>query len=249
MHGRGRLVFRFRPEGASLVFRICGVVTLGLVAACGGTSSPAMKGGGAAGTGAAGSAATGTGGSGAGGSTASGGAGSSAAGVGGAGAAGSGGAGSAGTAGASGGGGSGAAGGSGTAGAGGTTPRDGGTDAPATTGGSTKPAIANIVQTNGDGSMGTGTFTPDAMGFITLTLTLKNCQNGAHAFHLDLKPDCGNDGLSAGDHWVPKGEGLGELTCGGGNGGMGTATYKTPSSGYWTIGTNVPRATSSCARS
>jgi hypothetical protein len=83
--------------------------------------------------------------------------------------------------------------------------------------------------------MGTATFTPDAQGFITLVLQAKNCPgNGAHSFHLRAMADCGNDGMNSGMIWT-KGGGLGTITCNGGNGGM--AMYKTPSAGYWTIGT------------
>jgi hypothetical protein len=169
-------------------------------------------------TGAAGST-TGTGGStgaggattGAGGST--GGSGGSATGAGGST---SGGGGTSGTAGASG-----ASGGAGSTGAGGA--------------GSNKPAIATMAQANGNGVMGTATFTPDGMGNITLVLQAKNCPgNGAHSFHLRVNADCGNDGMNSGMIWA-KGGTLGTIMCGGGTGGM--ATYKTPSAGYWTIGT------------
>jgi hypothetical protein len=40
--------------------------------------------------------------------------------------------------------------------------------------------------------------------------------------------------MAAEGHWSPKGEGLGTLTCAAD--GTGTATYTTPSAGYWTIG-------------
>jgi hypothetical protein len=144
----------------------------------------------------------------------------------------SGGAGTTGTAGASGAGGhggatgtAGASGGAGTTGAGGA--------------GSNKPAIATMAQANGNGVMGTATFTPDAMGLITLVLTAKNCPgNGAHSFHLHMNTDCGNDGINAGMQWAPKGQMLGTIMCNGGTGGM--AMYKTPSAGYWTIGTGDP---------
>ncbi|MDB4982932.1 MAG: hypothetical protein JWM82_3684 [Myxococcales bacterium] len=78
----------------------------------------------------------------------------------------------------------------------------------------------------------------DATGIVTLTITLKNCQTATHAFHLHMTNMCSNDAADAGPHWSPKGEMLGVIMCGGGMGGTGTATYKTPSKGYWTLGTN-----------
>jgi hypothetical protein len=133
------------------------------------------------------------------------------------------------------------------AGTSGTVPKDGGAGTTATgTGGAPgdagggKVAHATLSQANGNGFMGTATFTQDAAGIITLTLMIKNCGNSAHAFHIGMNPDCGNDGMNAGAHWVPNGDGLGEVTCAGGGGGMGMTTYKTPSAGYWTIGTGDP---------
>ncbi len=117
----------------------------------------------------------------------------------------------------------------GTTGAGGSTATGGATGAGKTT------AVAQISQSNGDGVMGTATFMADATGVITLTLMAKNCQTGAHAFHLTVNANCQEDGTMAGASWSPKGDGLGTITCNGGNGGM--ATFKEPSVGYWTIGT------------
>jgi hypothetical protein len=110
------------------------------------------------------------------------------------------------------------------------------------TGGSTgaggagsKPAIATMAQANGNGVMGTATFTPDGTGNIKLVLHAINCPgNGAHSFHIRVNADCGNDGMNSGAIWT-KGMMLGTIMCNGGNGGM--ATYMTPSAGYWTIGT------------
>jgi hypothetical protein len=212
------------------------VLLFASLGACGGdaskprTSGTAGSGGGGS-TGAAGTGpAAGNAGSGAGtaGSTGAGGSTSGAGGSGGV-------AGVTGTSGASGGAGTGAtagtggsAGQAGTGGGAGTTGAAGGS-------GSSKPAIANMVQANGNGVMGTATFTPDAQGFVTLMLTAKNCPgNGAHSFHLRAMADCGNDGMNSGMIWT-KGGMLGTITCNGGNGGM--AMYKTPSAGYWTIGT------------
>jgi hypothetical protein len=50
-----------------------------------------------------------------------------------------------------------------------------------------------------------------------------------------MMADCGNDGMNSGMIWSPKGAMLGTIMCNGGNGGM--AMFKTPSAGYWTIGT------------
>jgi hypothetical protein len=123
---------------------------------------------------------------------------------------------------------------SGTAGASGASGGAGSTGAGGA--GSNKPAIGTLAQANGNGVVGTATFTPDAQGFITLVLQAKNCPgNGAHSFHLHVNADCSNDGLGSGMQWAPKGQMLGTIMCGGGTGGM--AMYKTPSAGYWTIGT------------
>ncbi|HVU53247.1 MAG TPA: hypothetical protein VHL80_21330, partial [Polyangia bacterium] len=124
-------------------------------------------------------------------------------------------------------------GGGGSTGAGGSTNGGGGTGAGGA--GSSKPAIATMAQANGNGVMGMATFTPDGTGNITLVLMAINCPgNGAHSFHLREKADCGNDGMNSGMIWA-KGGMLGTITCNGGKGGM--AMYKTPSAGYWTIGT------------
>ena len=235
---RARLVSEaFAP---TLLLLLCGPL-----AACGGGSTPVTTGtAGKTGSGAAGSttgtagSTTGTAGSttgaagnttgaagsttGAAGSTTGGGAGNGGS---------SGGAGASASAGAAGStGGGGATGTAGASGGGGTTGTAG------AAGGSNKPAIATIVQANGNGVMGTATFTPDGTGNITLVLKAMNCPgNGAHSFHLHMMADCGNDGINAGMQWTPKGIGLGTIMCNGGKGGM--ATYKTPSAGYWTIGT------------
>jgi hypothetical protein len=122
---------------------------------------------------------------------------------------------------------------SGTAGASGASGGAGSTGAGGA--GSNKPAIATMAQANGNGVMGTATFTPDGTGYITLVLQAKNCPgNGAHSFHLRVMADCGNDGMNSGMIWA-KGGMLGTIMCNGGTGGM--AMYKTPSAGYWTIGT------------
>jgi hypothetical protein len=121
---------------------------------------------------------------------------------------------------------------------GGTTGATGGTTgAGGAIGAGKTMAVAAIQQTNGDGWKGTATFTQDAMGIITMTMMVSPCNAGAHAFHLDMEALCGNDAMDAGPHWSPKGEMLGEMTCAGGGGGMGMATFKTPSKGYWTIAT------------
>jgi hypothetical protein len=246
---------RYQILGRYQILSIMAAASLALVIGCGGGTSSNIIPGGSAGSTAAGSAGAGSGSAGANPNAGSAGAGSTAGATGSAGenTAGTGGSGTAGvgTAGAGGTGGAGTAGaggigGAGTAGAGGTAPHaDAGADTKPVGGtagatGGAKPAIATLVQANGNGFNGTATFTPDAMGFITLTLMVKNCGNGAHGIHLGLMPDCGNDGMNSGMHWTPKGDGLGDVTCAGGGGGMGMATYKTPSAGYWTIGTGDP---------
>ena len=235
---RARLVSRdFAP---TLLLLLCAPL-----AACGGGSTPVTTGtagktgsgaagstSGAAGnaTGAAGSTTTGTGGS------TSGAAGSTSGAAGSTGTAGS----TTGTAGSTGAAGSTTGTAGSTSGGGGTSGTAGASGAAGATGaggaGSNKPAIATMAQANGNGVMGTATFTPDGAGKITLVLKAMNCPgNGAHSFHLHMMTDCGNDGINAGMQWTPKGVGLGTIMCNGGNGGM--AMYTTPSAGYWTIGT------------
>jgi hypothetical protein len=227
---RARLVSEaFAP---TLLFLLCAPL-----AACGGGSTPVTTGtAGKTGSGAAGSA-TGAAGNTTGAAGTSGGGGTTGAAGSTSGAAGSttggggGNSGGAGTAGASG-----STGGGGATGTAGVTGGGGTTGAAGATGGSNKPAIATLAQANGNGVMGTATFTPDGTGNITLVLQAINCPgNGAHSFHLHEIMKCTMDGTDSGMIWAPKGQMLGTITCNGGKGGM--ATYKTPSAGYWTIGT------------
>ena len=101
-------------------------------------------------------------------------------------------------------------------------------------GGGALTAKATITATTGNTIAGTATFV-DTAGIIKLTLAISaGCPPGAHDFHLHANAACGHDGNDAGGHWIPKGEGLGALTCSAD--GTGMATFTTPSAGYWTIG-------------
>ncbi len=133
------------------------------------------------------------------------------------------GSGSGGTAGAAGGGGGGGAGGA-SAGAGG-----GGAG-----GGAAMPtAVFNIMGLGANAATvaGTATFTQGAT-MTKMVLNLTKCPNGAHASHLHLMKDCGNNGDAAGGHWVPNGEGLGDYTC---TDTKVTYEFSKPTS-MWTVG-------------
>jgi Cu-Zn family superoxide dismutase len=52
---------------------------------------------------------------------------------------------------------------------------------------------------------GSATFTQVGAA-VTLVIQVSNCPEGNHAVHLHELKDCGNNGLAAGDHWVPQGE-------------------------------------------
>jgi hypothetical protein len=117
------------------------------------------------------------------------------------------------------GGGSGGSGGSG----GGTGGSGGGTGMPT--------AVANITGLMGQTVTGTATFTQGAT-MTTLVLNLTACPAGAHASHLHETKNCGNDGMAAGGHWIPNGEGLADYTCAD-NKGMLTVMKPTST---WTVG-------------
>jgi Cu/Zn superoxide dismutase len=78
---------------------------------------------------------------------------------------------------------------------------------------------------------GTATFTQGAT-MTTVVINLTACPDGPLVSHLHQVPDCGNDGIAAGNHWVPNGEMLGNYTCAGGTV-MHTAMKPTT---QWTIG-------------
>jgi Cu/Zn superoxide dismutase len=189
-------------------------------AGSGGTagSSAGSSAGGSAGNSGAGQA--GLGGGGAGGSAGNSGGSSGTSGSAGAGGAAAGAAGTAGggTSGSSGGG-AGGAGGEPTAGSGGSGGEEGG-------------AIAMLMPTSGNQVSGTAIFTQDGED-VVLTITLTDCPPGDHASHIHEFKDCGDNGNAAGNHWVPEGEVIDDITCESDGTGM---LVVTPPTGTWTIG-------------
>jgi Cu/Zn superoxide dismutase len=99
-------------------------------------------------------------------------------------------------------------------------------------GGSGKTAVASLMPTSGNQLTGTATFTQSGQ-MVTLVISVSNCPPGNHASHIHANKSCGNNGMDAGDHWVPQGEVLPEVVCA--SDGKGTATV-TPPAGTWTIG-------------
>jgi Cu/Zn superoxide dismutase len=180
------------------------------------------SGGGSAGSSGAGQAGLGGGGSSGAGGDAAGGVGGTSGAAGGGGAAGD----SAGAAGTAGGGAAGSSGG-GAGGAGGES--TGGT---AGSGGVEAGAIAMLMPTSGNEVSGTGVFTEDGDN-VVLTITLMDCPPGDHASHIHEFKDCGNNGNAAGNHWVPEGEVIDDITCE--SDGTGTLVV-TPPPGTWSIG-------------
>jgi hypothetical protein len=147
---------------------------------------------------------------------------------------------SAGTAGATSSGGGGAGGGAsaGSGGAGGATGGGGAGGSGGASGGggagggaAVPTAVANIMGLNGMAVTGTATFTQGATT-TKLVLNLTACPNGLHASHLHAVKDCGDNGMAAGGHWVPNGEGLGDYTCADTK---GTLTVEKPIA-TWTVG-------------
>jgi Cu/Zn superoxide dismutase len=177
------------------------------------------SGGGSAGSSGAGQAGLGGGGSSGAGGDAAGGVGGTSGAAGGGGAAGD----SAGAAGTAGGGAAGSSGG----GAGGES--TGGT---AGSGGVEAGAIAMLMPTSGNEVSGTGVFTEDGDN-VVLTITLMDCPPGDHASHIHEFKDCGDNGNAAGNHWVPEGEVIDDITCE--SDGTGTLVV-TPPAGTWSIG-------------
>jgi len=99
-------------------------------------------------------------------------------------------------------------------------------------GGAVEPtAVANITGLNGQAVTGTATFTQGAT-MTKLVLNLTACPNGVHASHLHANKDCGNEGVAAGNHWVPNGENLGDYTCANS---MGMHEVSKPTT-VWTVG-------------
>jgi len=228
------------------------------IAACGSEETPPGASGGGAGSGGSSAGSSGAGAAGSSGATTTGG-GAGAAGTGGTtggtGAGGGAGAGG-GSSGAAGAGGGGTTGGSsGAGGAGGTTAGDAGTTADSDAGGrdgSTESgsrdssladavaeeaggatAVATIGATTGNLINGTATFTERA-GQVTVVVDVNNCPVGMHAWHLHANPSCANDAVGAGDHWVPRGEMLGEINCM--PDGKGLHTFSPSLANAWTIG-------------
>jgi Cu-Zn family superoxide dismutase len=99
-------------------------------------------------------------------------------------------------------------------------------------GGEEGGAIALLMPTSGNDVSGTGIFMQDGDD-VVLTITLMDCPAGDHSSHIHENKDCGNDGMAAGNHWVPEGEVIDDITCES----DGTATLVvTPPAGTWSIG-------------
>ena len=94
-------------------------------------------------------------------------------------------------------------------------------------------AVATIAATTGNLINGTATFTERA-GQVTVVVDVNNCPAGMHAWHLHANASCANDAVGAGDHWVPRGEMLGEINCMSDGKGLHTFTSSAPNT--WTIG-------------
>ena len=94
-------------------------------------------------------------------------------------------------------------------------------------------AVAMIAATTGNLINGTATFTERA-GQVTVVVDVNNCPAGMHAWHLHANASCANDAAGAGDHWVPRGEMLGEINCMSDGKGLHTFTSAPPNT--WTIG-------------
>lgn len=99
-------------------------------------------------------------------------------------------------------------------------------------GGAGPTAIAMLMPTAGNQVNGTGIFTQDGDN-VVLTIMLADCPPGDHASHIHENKDCGDNGNAAGNHWVPEGEVIDDITCES----DGTATLVvTPPPGTWSIG-------------
>jgi len=94
-------------------------------------------------------------------------------------------------------------------------------------------AVATIAATTGNLINGAATFTERA-GQVTVVVDVNNCPAGMHAWHLHANASCANDAVGAGDHWVPRGEMLGEINCMSDGKGLHTFTSSPPNT--WTIG-------------
>jgi Cu/Zn superoxide dismutase len=94
-------------------------------------------------------------------------------------------------------------------------------------------AVATIAATTGNLINGTATFTERA-GQVTVVVDVNSCPAGMHAWHLHANASCANDAAGAGDHWVPRGEMLGEINCMSDGKGLHTFTSSPPNT--WTIG-------------
>jgi Cu/Zn superoxide dismutase len=89
-------------------------------------------------------------------------------------------------------------------------PDAGTSDAPAG-----KTAVAMLMSTGQTGLTmisGKATFTQTG-NQVKLVIELENCPQGARATHIHLNKDCGSGGNAAGNHWVPNGEGMGNIQC------------------------------------
>jgi Cu-Zn family superoxide dismutase len=93
-------------------------------------------------------------------------------------------------------------------------------------------AIAMLMPTTGNEVSGTGVFVQDGDD-VVLTITLMDCPPGDHSSHIHENKDCGNDGTAAGNHWVPEGEVIDDITCE--SDGTGSLVV-TPPAGTWSIG-------------
>jgi Cu-Zn family superoxide dismutase len=94
-------------------------------------------------------------------------------------------------------------------------------------------AVATIAATTGNLINGTATFT-ERSGQVTVVVDVNNCPVGMHAWHLHANASCSNDAAGAGDHWVPRGEMLGDINCMADGKGLHTFTSAPPNT--WTIG-------------
>jgi len=93
-------------------------------------------------------------------------------------------------------------------------------------------AVAMLMPTAGNQVSGTGVFTQDGDD-VVLTITLSDCPPGDHASHIHENKDCGDNGNAAGNHWVPEGEVIDDITCESDGTGM---LVVTPPAGTWSIG-------------
>ncbi len=127
----------------------------------------------------------------------------------------------------------------GTAGSGGSAGSSGGTGGASAGaggggagGGAAMPtAVFDIKGIGANPAAGKATFTQGAT-MTKMVLELTACPNGPHASHLHLMKDCSQDGVAAGGHWVPNGEGLGDYTCA-----ANKVTYEfSKATSVWTVG-------------